>query len=233
MFDVSNDSSNLYICLKASDISAQSRLMHAGFNLWFDPSGHKKEKQGIGFPLKLDGAPGDLPKHNRSSDPSAGPSEKSRASRLKEKVLLNQSNIKVAGLSGVTEPLLPLQNKYGLQVAFDWDSLNILSIEYKIPLALIFSHPPTNADFEHPVGLSLVVGAEESAPRPSNSNPQQQGNMNSGQRNGMGGNRMGSGMNTAGSHGMQYNSNEDRYNTDNQEQKVWLKLHLESNRTAP
>jgi hypothetical protein len=224
-FDFCNDSSYLYICIKASDMNAQARLLHAGIDIWFDPTGKKKTKTGIAFPQKLERAPGDQPhKVRASSDPSSGPTEKSVASRLREHVIFAQTSIKVIGMIGVTEQAIPMQNKYGIDIAYDWDSLNILSIEYKIPLSLILQHPVQASDQEHPLGLGIVVGAEHvartesSPPTPSAGQNGQRGGMNQGGRGGNG--------------GLQNNLANDRFSSDTEEQKVWLKVHLESKSSA-
>lgn len=225
-FDFYNDSTNLYLCVKAVDMEAQARLMHAGLDLWFDPTGKKKQKTGIAFPLKLEGAPGEVHHHYKNSDPSAEPSEKSQTARLKERVLFAQASIKVTGMIDVKEPEILLQNKYGIEVAYDWDSLNILAIEYKIPLSLIYQHQILPGDLEHPMGLGIVVGALET---PHNtSSPGGQGS----QHGGMGGGMNGGGMNGSrgGSRGSSSQNNlaNDRFNGDNAEQKVWLKVHWQT-----
>jgi len=231
-FDFCNDSSYLYICIKASDMNAQARLLHAGIDIWFDPTGKKKTKTGISFPQKLERAPGDQPhKVRASSDPSSGPTEKSVASRLREHVIFAQTSIKVIGMIGVTEQAIPMQNKYGIDIAYDWDSLNILSIEYKIPLTLILQHPVQASDLDHPMGLGIVVGAEQiqhesSAPMPSSA----QGGQRGGGMNGGAGGRGGNGGRSGG--GVQNNLANDRFSNDGEQQKVWLKIHLESKSSA-
>ena len=227
-FDFYNDSTNLYLCIKAVDLEAQNRLMHSGVDIWFDPTGKKKHKTGITFPLKLEGAPGDLPRRQRTSDPSGEPSEKSRASRLREHVLFAQASLKVTGMIDVKEPEIPLQNKYGIEIAYDWDSLNILAVEYKIPLSLIYQHHILPSDLNVPMGLGIVVGALETPQQHVNSSQGAQQNGMNGQRggmqSGMGGNRGG------GSRGgsSQNNLANDRFTTDSGEQKVWLKVHWET-----
>jgi hypothetical protein len=117
-----------------------------------------------------------------------------------------------------------MQNKYGIDIAYDWDSLNILSIEYKIPLTLILQHPVQASDLDHPMGLGIVVGAEHIAraegtpPTPSAGQNGQRGGMNQGGRGGGG--------------GLQNNLANDRFSSDSEEQKVWLKVHLESKSSA-
>lgn len=222
-FDFYNDSANLYLCVKAVDMQAQARLMHAGIDLWFDPTGKKKQKIGIAFPLKLDGAPGDMPRRTRSIDPSGEPSERSRAEKLKERVIFAQTFVKVTGMIDIKEPEIPLQNKYGIEIAYDWDSLNILAVEYKIPLSLIYQHHILPGDLEHPMGLGIAVGALET-PHPTSS-PGGQGS----QRGGMGGGGMGGSREGGRGNGSsQNNLANDRFNGDNAEQKVWLKVHWET-----
>ena len=222
-FDFYNDSSNLYVCIKATDMEAQARLMHAGIDLWLDPTGKKKTKTGISFPLRLERAPGDGPhKVKANSDPSNSPSERSMATRLREHVLFAQNVIKVTGMIAVTEPVVTLQNKYGIEVAYDWDSLSILSIEYKIPLTLILQHPVQPSDLQHPMGLGIVVGAEEQHHNESSPPPGAGGQ--SAQRGGMG--QGGAGRGSGG--GLQNNLANERFSNDGSEQKVWLKVHLET-----
>ena len=229
-FDFCNDSSNVYICIKAVDMEAQSRLMHSGVDLWFDPMGKKKQKTGISFPMKLEGAPGDAPRRMRAnSDPSSEPSERSRASKLRERVLFAQNIIKVTGMIDVKEPEISLQNKYGIEIAYDWDSLNILAIEYKIPLSLILQHPVQASDMLHPMGMAIAVGAVES----NHAATAPESHSQSGQQRGMGGGGMGG--NGAGSRGgggrggnSQNNLANDRFNNDGSEQKVWLKVHWDT-----
>ena len=226
-FDFYNDSANIYVCLKAVDVEAQYRLMHTGVDFWFDPLGKKKQKIGFSFPLKLERAPGDGPKRVRAdSDPSKSPTEKSMVMKLKQQVVFAQSFIKVIGMPAVTEPQIPLQNKYGIDIAYDWDSLNILSIEYKVPLALILQHPVVSTDFDHTMGMGIIVGAMENT-RPSGA--PQSSTAGGGGGMGSGGNGMGGGgRGGRGSASQQNNLANDRFNTDLAEQKIWLKVHLEN-----
>jgi len=236
-FDFYNDSTNLYVCIKAVDMEAQARLMHAGLDIWFDPTGKKKHKIGMTFPVKLEGAPGDMPHRSRpNSDPSQSPSEESRVSRLKQSVLFAQNVIKVTGMAAITTPEIPLQNKYGIEVAFDWDSLNILAVEYKIPLSLIYQHPISAADLEHPMGLGIIVGAVESPPPASHAEGGQSGGRGGGGGMGGGGGGMGGGGGRGGGRGgnsAQNNLANDRFSADNAEQKVWLKVHWETKPPEP
>jgi uncharacterized membrane protein YgcG len=150
--------------------------------------------------------------------------------RLREHVLFAQTSIKVTGMMNVKEPEIPLQNKYGIDIAYDWDSLNILGVEYKIPLSLIYQHTVTATDLQHPMGLGIVVGAQE-IQHPTGAPQGGQGAQRGGMQSGMGGNSGGGGGGGRG--GGRGNSNQnnlanDRFSSDTGEQKVWLKVHWDS-----
>jgi len=54
-----NDKDNLYICLRAEEISTRGQIMRSGLTVWFDPKGGKKKTLGIKFPLGI--SPGEWP----------------------------------------------------------------------------------------------------------------------------------------------------------------------------
>jgi hypothetical protein len=232
-FDILNDSANIYICVRATEIEAQARLMHAGLTIWVDPTGKKKQKEGFEFPMKLEHSAGEGPMGEeptgRSQDPGSMPSLRSRVNRLRERVILSQVNIKTRNLAGVTEPLLSLTNKYGLDVAYGWDSLDILYIEYRIPLALVLGRPVISADYLQPIGIGLVSGSVEIPARGNGgpNDPMSTGGGTGGRGGRGGGQGMGSGGRPGGMTG-QGSTMSGSYNPNAAEQKTWLKLHLET-----
>lgn len=139
-FDLCNDSSNLYICVKSADAEAQSRFLRGGLTIWLDETAKKKQKTSLVFPTPLDYIPQDQAEYRAT---------------VKEA----ETKIKVSGIAGVAEDMIPLQNKSGIEIAWAWDSNNALHIEYKIPLAIIYRHPVTSSDLQHPISLGLVSGA--------------------------------------------------------------------------
>jgi uncharacterized membrane protein YgcG len=227
-YDLYNDNSNLYICVKATDVEAQTRIMKSGFSFWIDTTGKKKQKTGISFPLKMEHQQDDMQQRRikASDDPSAGPSEKSRANRLKEKVIFAQSMIKATGMAGVTDPMIGLQNKYGIEVAFDWDSLSTLCIEYKIPLALIYHREVTASGIQHPIGLSVAVGAAESGGGEHHDSGSGGGNRGSGGMGGGGARSSMGGGNAGGGHRSGSGQSMQSINPNDSEQKGWIRLDL-------
>ena len=245
-FTFANDTANIYVCLKITDDPTQLRLFNGGLGIWIDPKGKKKEAMGISFPLKGDASQGPSGgsggRHKKAGgvesepDPSA---QKSDALRLKQHAFLTQLTLRVKGFVGLPEQVLPLKNDFGLNVAFNWDSLNILTIEYKFPIALVLGHAITPADTLKPISVAFIEPALEGIKMPSQDNEDnsitnpssqnsQYGNrgMNSSGMGGMNGGGMGGGgMGGRGGGGGGHNSM-PMQNPANQEQKLWSKVIL-------
>jgi hypothetical protein len=248
-FAFANDTGNLYVCLKITDDPTQLRLFNGGLGIWIDPKGKKKETVGISFPLKGDRTPGEGGgegggKHKRQSqgmeetqDPRL---QKADAVRLKQHAFLTQTTIRVKGFAGVPEQSLPLKNDFGINVSFNWDSLNILTIEYKFPIALVLGHSLTPADTLKPLAVAFIEPALEGIKMPANdednsiTGPSSQntgmnrgmgsGGMGGGMNNGMGGGGMGGGGRGGG--GGNHSSSMPSQNPATMEQKLWSKVFL-------
>jgi hypothetical protein len=226
-FAIANDTSDLYICLKVTDEQAQAKIFRSGLNIWIDPKGKKKESEGIFFPTKQERAPGEhIDREERQ--PGEQSIQKPDISRLKQHVLMEQITLRVKGFAGVPDQVLNLQNTFGINAAINWDSLNIMCIEYKMPISAVIGHNFSVADTSKPLGLGFVINAVEiargdfSGPKAGDvtegSGLRNPGGMNGMGRNGMNGG-MGGGLNRE-SYGM------GSYDPNAQEQKVWSKIIL-------
>jgi len=232
-YSVANDSANIYVCLKLTDEAAQLKLFRAGVNVWLDPKGKRKEAVGVSFPMKGErGSDEDGEHHQRQpGDPAY---KKPDIGKLKQRMLLSQIILKVTGFNNIPDQVLPLQNNLGINVAFGWDSLDILCIEYKIPIVSSLKHNLTAADTTKQLGLGFIVGIAESPAHSANGsqgeeedNMHQGGMSNSMNRGGM--NNGGMGGRSVGGSGMGGHSgggNTGFGSTASQEQKIWAKLTL-------
>jgi len=248
-FAFANDTGNLYVCLKITDDPTQLRLFSGGLGIWIDPKGKKKESVGISFPLKGDHTPegsgGEGKRRKQSQDPGEQQdprTQKADALRLKQHAFLTQTTIRIKGFAGVPEQSVPLKNDFGINVAFNWDSLNILSIEYKFPLALVLGHSFSPADTLKPISVAFIEPALEGIKMPSGdednsiTSPSSQNGMNRGMNNGMGGGMnngmggMGGGMGGGGMNGRGGGSSSrasmPSQNPATMEQKLWSKVML-------
>lgn len=154
-FAIANDTSNVYICLKANDAGTQRNLIHAGLNIWLDPKGKKKELTGVVYPMRKEMA---LPIQAQSS-------ARRGMNEMKQQVLLSQNTLVVYGLSGVGKEIVPIKgNTYGVETAISWDSLDIMVIEYKIPVPALLAHSFSAADTSKLLSFGLVIAAEKMTP---------------------------------------------------------------------
>jgi len=217
-FSVANDTANIYVCVKMTDEQAEMSLFRQGFNVWLDPKGKRKEALGISFPTKQERTPGEMEPRQKKEHTF----QRTDITRLKQHALLEQITLRVKGFAGAPDQVLPLQNKYGINAAFNWDSLNILTIEYQFPIKIAFGHNFSVADTIKPIGLGLVINAGEAPPRNKEEEPEMQNSS-------MGGRSATGGMNTgmSGRDGMgSGRQNMNSMSQAPQEQKVWSKIYL-------
>lgn len=154
-FAIANDTGNVYICLKANDANTQRNLIHAGLNIWLDPKGKKKELTGVVFPMRKEMA---MPMQGQIS-------QRRGMNEMKQQVLLSQNTLVVYGLAGTGKEIVPIKgNTYGVETAISWDSLDIMVIEYKIPVAALLTHSFSAADTGKLLSFGLVIAAEKMTP---------------------------------------------------------------------
>ena len=248
-YRIANDTSNIYVCFKVTDEPAQMKMMRAGINVWLDPKGKKKEVVGINFPMKQErgsaGEEGHLQAENRGQVPGQS-YQKHDFKNFKARAAASQITMKVKGFLGVTDQVTGIKNGFGILAAFNWDSLDILCIEYQIPIAMVLGHRLSATDTLKPLGIGFVVNALEAssswgggehhgnADEGSDMNSGSMGNgmnnrMNGGLNNGMNGgmnNSMG-GMNRGGmGAGEGFHGSSGAVNEMAQEHSVWSKLLL-------
>ncbi len=58
-YTFSNDTKNLYLCMKAVDEKTQLKIIRAGLQVWVDTTGKNKHQTGILFPMANPEAGGD------------------------------------------------------------------------------------------------------------------------------------------------------------------------------
>ncbi len=158
-FAIGNDTANIYVCLKISDPKTQMKIFSSGVEVWIDPKGKKNTAVGITFPIKRVRSQEEkpAPRHEIGTNPF----QKSEIEKLQLRILSEQKNIKVKGFLNIPAQTLPSDNSYGITAALAWDSLNVLCIEYKMPIALTLQHSFSAKDTLKPIALGLVESAIE------------------------------------------------------------------------
>jgi hypothetical protein len=64
---ITNDRTDLYLCLTSADRSVRRQFFAIGFTVWIDPDGGSSKTLGIRFPLRME--PGEM--HDQRGDPPA------------------------------------------------------------------------------------------------------------------------------------------------------------------
>ncbi len=126
LYNISNDDKNLYICLRVVEEKNQLTLLRYGFTLWFDTTGKKKERIGIGYPLELDMKR----KANQENFMEPKPGEKIDMKAMKKNMVAVQTEMELTGfkIPSYTENsiITGLKNKMKIEVGIGFDSLDAM-----------------------------------------------------------------------------------------------------------
>ncbi len=150
-FSVEHDTADLYVFLRVSGRSLQTKIMVTGMTLWIDTTGRKKHRMGIQYPLKREKVPGRRPAHVTLSQKRSGsPLQRRNPGRV----------IKVTGFSGKgSELMIPANRQKGIAGHIAYFDGNIWSYVVRIPIDSL------NFDItDHPFSLGIETGAIEVAP---------------------------------------------------------------------
>jgi hypothetical protein len=190
VYSAANDTSAFYICVKIKDEQQQMRIMRSGMELWIDVKGKKKRETGIRFPLSHS-----LPSLDHRNMATDGRPD------LKKIRLMFLVQMKEMETVGFREGLNGTQNnkvnKSGIIAVINWDSVNTMVYEARIPFRTL------NVDIntlDH-VSLGVIMKA---LPKPQGPNGGQQDTQNMmanpESSGGMGDQHRGGGMHQEGDH---------------------------------
>jgi len=231
-FGFKNDSSNLYVCIKTSDEMAQLKIMTAGMELSIQTT--KRALATIAFPMeKQPDRPSQIP-------PGVDPNQRPDIKFMKRRMVAELVHMKLTGFADLPNGIYNTETKSGIKVAINFDSLDVLTVEYKIPLASLTSKidpvKPISAEI-HLYGLQMP-GGNGMEPPPGNTQSGvgmpggSMGRGSGGMGGGMPSGGMGGGMPTGGMggdmppEGMPPPPGMDGNNTVSQEIFIRLKLKL-------
>lgn len=123
VYNVGNDSANLYIRIKISDLLVQQKVALLGLTVYFTPEGAKKNKLGIQYPMEKD-----LEEMKKEEGDKAPP-----WSEMKKKIILEAQTLELIGIGKgrVLSSRLGLMN--GIEVIMIVDTYGDLVYEAKVP----------------------------------------------------------------------------------------------------
>jgi hypothetical protein len=154
VYSAANDSGNFYICVKIKDEVQQMRVMRSGMDIWINLNGKKKKETGIHFPL----AQTLPPSEHRNLNTNGRPDPK----KMRMMFLLQVKEMELQGFrTEYNGAVNNKANKSGIVVVINWDSLNTMVYEARIPFRTL------NADIstlDH-VSIGMIMKAL-SKPKP-------------------------------------------------------------------
>lgn len=186
LYELRNDSNNIYVIFELSEKTSERKFMHAGFELTLNVKSKPKIKASINFqPQQVN-----MQEGIASSEQPGG--EMSSANR--DSYLLNLNYAEIEGFI-TSKEIIKRNNNQNEDFTFDvgWNDNNRMIIEIKIPLTALFKEPFNIEDLaKNTINLKCTLKALE---RPSGNNVGQDGGMQgeSSPRGGMGGGPPGGG----------------------------------------
>jgi hypothetical protein len=134
-YAVENDKEILFLALRIPDIRTQMKMMYRSMNLYIDTKGKKKENRGIEFPIKM---AGEEVFDNQQNNKSPNDFD---AKTMRNSMTQNLSNMKLFGFADMALFVQKIQTEGTANIAFAWDSSNVMHIEYSIPLTMLDESP--------------------------------------------------------------------------------------------
>lgn len=214
-YSVDNDATNLYLALIIKSEQEQIKMMRMGMNIYFDLKGKKRDNMGIEFPLKSE-LNNSVQLSGNSGQQTNSTREKFDLQAAKMRYGYNLLGLKLFGFTN-TEPLKQVLDQEGsVQIAYTWDSTNIMQIEYLVPLNLL-GEPSSLNQKEISIGFHVNGITMPTA-----------GTGNFAATSGGGGGRGGGGNRQAGAGGGQSGSNFNPATMEKmmQDQKFWTKYSI-------
>jgi len=127
-YAVDNDGANLFIALRVADFRTQMKMMRQGMTLFIDMRGKKKENMGIEYPVKPEGG------YANNGNMAGGKPDKKA---IREAMSYHLFAMKLFGFTDAEPVSQGLQVTGSANIAFGWDSSDVMHIEYSIPLSML------------------------------------------------------------------------------------------------
>jgi len=135
-YTADNDTQNLYIAMKISDQGEQMKLMGLGMKFFIDMKGKRKQNLGVEFPVKRETG-SSFQSSGMSMRPSGEQGTKTDMKKVRMMLAANLVSLKLFGFTEAQPVEQNLETAGSVVLAYDWDSTDVMQIEYLIPLAML------------------------------------------------------------------------------------------------
>ena len=138
-YAIDNDGTNLYMAMNISNEGIQMKILRMGMDMYVDLKGKKKEGRGITFPIKEEKKAADNEPVNKEVPVEKSSPQKKLLDKkiMRSTMTLHQVYMKVFGFEGSRSQDQGLSMPGSINVAFSWDTLDVMHIEYLVPLKML------------------------------------------------------------------------------------------------
>ncbi|MBS1608802.1 MAG: hypothetical protein JSS70_08600 [Bacteroidetes bacterium] len=150
-YAIDNDKENLYLAMNIPNEGIQMKLEKMGMKLFIDLKGKRKEGRGIAFPVKDETALTSAKDYNKAAGITDEENEKlSHTEKSVDKrtihsmIALRLNYMNVFGFEGIDTHDQGLNMPGSINIAFAWDTANVLHIEYIVPLKMLETRESLN-----------------------------------------------------------------------------------------
>lgn len=225
-YTISNDNDNLYVCIRATDVQSQVKIMRTGIQIWIDTTGRNKKQVGILFPLPGSSANDDYKNKKHNSQGKSSDDEGQPSASMHKAFLAQATEMQLTGFKAPMGGMTPLVNNDGIRLGMNWDTSDILIFEAIIPFKTFCT---VNSAIAKTISLGIFLNAAEGESGAGNHGGG--GGHGSEGSEGMGGGGMyggggGGGMHGGGGRGG-YGESVDKTGLY-QTQSFWVNFHLAS-----
>lgn len=155
-YNITNDETNLYVCIRATERPAQMKILSSGMVIWIDPSGKNKETTGIHFPLPVRH---DKRPSREGNSPIISQGKNPERMSLQKEYELEKPEISLSGFLPQYNGTFEASEAKGAQAAINWDDQDNMTYELVIPFKAFFAKD-MNALKDNPViGFTINVAA--------------------------------------------------------------------------
>lgn len=155
-YNVTNDETNLYICIRATEQPIQMKILSSGMEIWLDPSGKNKETVGIQFPLPgmHDRKPID---ENKQPDMSKGMNH--GRMNMAEEYHLQKPQIALSGFKTEYNGTFLAADSKGVKASIDWNEQNFMTYELVVPFISFYSKEFNTIKDNPVIGFKININA--------------------------------------------------------------------------
>ncbi len=134
-YNVTNDETNLYICIRATELPIQMKIMSSGMEIWLDPSGKNKETVGIQFPM-----PGmhDRKPMAENTQPDFSKGRNQSRMNMAEEYHLQKPRIALTGFKTDYNGTFLAADSKGVKASIDWNEQNFMTYELVVPFSSFY-----------------------------------------------------------------------------------------------